>query len=462
VVSANERELNARRRGPVKVLIIAHWFPPDNVIGAVRVGKFARFLHDSGHEVRVIAASDPEFEDHSLPVEIPPTAVTYLDSPIDQIWRRFNLFAKPAGKKGSSATKGGTTDERQRSTTWLRKILTRHYYALIRIPDARAGWIESAVAAGTELASRWRPDVIFASAPPNSSLVAASRIARACGAPWVAELRDLWVENPYYEYPRWRMWMDRILERRTLGSAAGLVSVTPHWTESLERRYSQPAICVLNGFAPEDYPNDPPRPGPSDVVSLVYTGNIYPGFRDPTPLFQAISRLGSEREKIAVHFYGPSVAEVHDLASAQNVLDRVFIHDRVAYKESLAIQCSADVLLLLQWDDKQDEGNIPAKFFEYLGAGRPILMLGYEQGILAKMVRERNAGLVSNNPARIAEQLREWIGQRPRGIQGLSPSASRAMTRDEQFRSLERFLLDIIAGQCLETGVVRSDGKGQK
>lgn len=462
VVLADELEASSPLQRPLRVLIVAHWFPPDNVIGAVRVGKFAKFLHDSGFEVRVLAASDPEFGDRSLPVEIPSAAVTYLDSPIDRAWRRSRLTAKPTKQTAEQDAKPATESDRRSSTSWFRKSLARHYYALIRIPDARAGWIDPAVSAGTKLVTEWRPDVIFASAPPNSSLVAASRIARVCGSPWIAELRDLWVENPYYEYPRWRLWLDRILERRTLRRAAGLVSVTPLWTETLQRKYRQPAVCVLNGFAPGDYPKDPARPGPGEVVSLVYTGNIYAGFRDPTPLFQAINLLGPERDKVGVHFYGPSIEEVRDLASAQNVLDRVFVHDRVAYKESLAIQCAADALLLLQWDNKKDEGNVPAKFFEYLGAGRPILMLGYEQGMLAQMIRDKNAGLVSNNPARIAEQLRKWIAQRPQGIPGLDPGAAAAMTRDEQFGSLERFIRRIVAEHGLELGAAHSAAKRRK
>ena len=96
----------------------------------------------------------------------------------------------------------------------------------MRIPDARAWWIAAATAAGYDLVRDWRPDIVVGSAPPNSGLVVAARIARVCGAPWIAELRDLCVDNPYYEEPGWRLWVDRLLEWRVLGTAAGLVSVT--------------------------------------------------------------------------------------------------------------------------------------------------------------------------------------------------------------------------------------------
>ncbi len=199
----------------------------------------------------------------------------------------------------------------------------------------------------------------------------ASRIARICGAPWIAELRDLWVDNPYCEDPAWRLLVDRLLEWNILGSAAGLVSVTPQWAETLRRRYRKPTACILNGYVEEDFPTAPPGPPPGDIVSILYTGNIYLGYRDPGPLFQAIGRLGAERERVAVHFYGPQRADIEPLASSLGVADRVFMHDAVTYKQSLALQTSADVLLLLQWNNAKDAGNIPAKFYEYLGAEAP-------------------------------------------------------------------------------------------
>jgi glycosyltransferase involved in cell wall biosynthesis len=436
---------------PMKVLIVSYWFPPINVIGAVRVGKLAQYLFEAGHDVRVVTAHNDG--DHSLPLEIPADRVFYatgwnVDELFDPLVHGVQRLLRALSKKtGSGHQKRDAPAVATIHSTGLRATILRHYYALLRIPDARAGWIGAGTATGYQVICDWRPDVVVASAPPNASLIVARRIARVCGVPWVAELRDLWVGNPYYEHPPWRLWVDRLLEWQTLRSAAGLVSVTPTWTESL-RRFGLPCITVLNGLVEEDFPKDCAGPAPGDVVSIVYTGNIYAGFRDPTPLFQAISLLGPERERVLVHFYGPPREEIDGLAVAAGVRDRVVVHGRVAYKESLALQACADVLLLLQWNNPKDEGNVPAKFFEYLGARRPILMHGYEQGILAKMVRERHAGLVSNDPPRIAEQLRTWIAQRAAGIPPIDSSALQGMSRVEQFRKLERFLQTEILGEA--------------
>ena len=211
--------------------------------------------------------------------------------------------------------------------------------------------------------------------------------------------------------------------RRALSSAAGLVTVTLGWAEALRRRYRQPISCIFNGYVAEDFPAQPSGPPPGDVVSIVYTGTLYSGDRDPSASFSAINLLGAERDRVVVHFYGPPREQVQGFAMAHGVVDRVFVHDPVSYKACLALQTSADILLLLQWNPKQDEGHVPAKLFEYLGARRPILLLGYEHGEPAEIIRKRGAGFVADDPPTIARQLRTWIAQRPTGIPPIDPRA---------------------------------------
>src|SRR5262249_45932071 len=107
--------------------------------------------------------------------------------------------------------------------------LRRHYFGLIHVPDPRVDWLGTAIPAGRELIRDWMPEIIFGSAPPNTSLIVASRLARACRIPWVADFRDLWTDNPYCTHPGWRRPVDAILERQVLRSVAKLVTVSPNW-----------------------------------------------------------------------------------------------------------------------------------------------------------------------------------------------------------------------------------------
>jgi hypothetical protein len=106
---------------------------------------------------------------------------------------------------------------------------------------------------------------------------------------------------------------------------------------------------------------------------------------------------------------------------------------------------TADVLLLLQWSDARDEGNLPGKTFEYLYARRPIVFIGYEQGVAAGLIRERGAGLVSNSPERIRDQLRAWIEDKQAGrLTRLDASVSIGFSRDEHFHRLASIFAEVV------------------
>jgi glycosyltransferase involved in cell wall biosynthesis len=432
----------------MKVLIVSFAFPPSNVIGAVRVGKLARYLDHRGHDVRVLTTD--LVEDRSLPLEISRERVLYTEyherrhwiDPLVRLLRGHT--ALPAGDRREDAPPQDGTPPRS-----LRQSLRRHYFGLIHIPDMRADWVRTAIPAGRRLISEWKPEIIFASAPPNTGLMIASRLARIHKIPWVADFRDLWVDNPYYSEPGWRKRIDAILESRILRSAAGLVTVSPIWAEQLRQRHRKDATVVYNGYAEEDFPPLAQPAGPGEILTIRYMGSIYRGFRDPSALFSAIALLPHQlRSCIRVEFFSDAGDAVLDSAAAHRVENAVAVKPRVPYRRALALQMEADVLLLLQSSDQRDEGNLPAKLFEYLYARRPILFIGYERGIAARLVIERGAGLVSNSPVEIRDQLQRWFEDKRAGrLASFDASVCVGLGRDDQYAKLERLFEEILEKQ---------------
>ena len=296
-------------------------------------------------------------------------------------------------------------------------------------------------------------DIIFGSAPPFTGLIVAGRLARRFNIPWVADFRDLWVDNPYYGFwePGWRRPVDAILERLMVRDAAALVTVSPIWAQQLDRHHSKAAEVVYNGYAEEDFPQPALLEHHREVLTIRYTGSIYPGFRDPSALFAAIRLLGgTHRERVRVEFFGDAGDEVLALAAHHSVRDHVIARSPVPYRCALELQMEADILLLLQWSNKRDEGNLPGKIFEYFCARRPILLIGYEHGVAARLIRDRAAGLVSNTPQVIRDQLEAWIEDKQAGrLKALDPSVSRGLSRDGAY---SRRVSDILpSGEFMPT-----------
>src|SRR4029078_1137106 len=64
--------------------------------------------------------------------------------------------------------------------------------AALAIPDQESAWLLPAVSTGLRLFARWRPDVIYSTAPPWTGQLVARALALACRRPWVADFRDPW------------------------------------------------------------------------------------------------------------------------------------------------------------------------------------------------------------------------------------------------------------------------------
>lgn len=313
----------------------------------------------------------------------------------------------------------------------LKRVLS----AVLLWPDRFSGW---AVAARRASLGQ-RPDVVFASGPPLTALMVGATLAKRYRAPWVADYRDLLAFGTYHDSGRLRRAVDQYIERRTVSGAAALLTVSSPLAADLSRAIGMDVDVVMNGYEPSEMPSPAPASTHGELV-ITYCGEIYHEKRDPTPLFRAMRSLRDQGVAVRAKFYGNSVGMVNNLARECGVADWVEVHARVSRAESLQLQADSDVLLLLMWNDPRENGVYTGKLFEYVGVGRPILMLGYEEGVAAQLVRDRRVGLVANDPAAIERALTSWVEQKSRGPLSTSKDAGVGLTRREQSTVLESVL----------------------
>ena len=439
-----------------RVLMLSWYFPPVNTIGALRTGSLARFLVERGHEIGVVAGSAwGQPETLALGMELERVAYapwfdvnaapTALQKKLKQLLGRgapITAAASPPPGDGS----GGAAQSRKST---LRRA-SELYVNVTNLPDNRIGWMPGAVRAALQMGRRWRPDLVFASGPPFSALLAARIVSSRLKLPWIAELRDRWADDPYGDgvYPPWRLKLDEWLERRVLATASGLVTVSEPWAEFYRQKYKKPVATVYNGYDERDFPEsaESPAGAPGPALVIGYTGGIYPGRRDPTPLFEAIRLLGPDAGRVRIIFCGTDPSHVMPLAQRAGVGEMVEVRPSMPHAQSLEFQRQSDVLLLMQWNDPREQGNCPGKFFEYVASLRPLMILGLADGVPATIARARSAGFFSNDPAEIMQQLRVWLEEKAlRGsVAALPPSAREGLSRRLQFERLERFLSDIL------------------
>lgn len=439
--SGHEGDQAEAGEDPCSVLLISWYFPPDNAVAAIRLGKMARYLDEAGHRVRVVTP-EPSGLDRSLNIEIDEQAITrtrYLD-----LDGRFN----PANRSriGTSGSDGTDPSHGQLMLRAVRRTLGRIYRSVVFYPDRRIDWCLTLVPTLFRMIRSARPDVILVSGPPFSSFLAAAFAGWWFKIPWIAEFRDRWIDDPYTTHPAWRRWIDGRLERSLVRRAAGIVTVSGIWSRFYAGKYGLPTETVMNGFDPKDFSLDV-DPSADLPVRLLHAGTIYQGRRDPRPLFEAIRRQRFPAKELRLLFYGHQLDGIRTLADEMGLGDVVEIGNAMPYRDAIALQKRADVLLLMQWNDKADEGNVPAKVFEYLATNRQILGLGPLDGVPARLVRDREAGIFSNDPDEIAERLKLWIEEKRRTGRVAPPSrkAANGLDRDTQYRRLRRFCETVVA-----------------
>jgi glycosyltransferase involved in cell wall biosynthesis len=139
----------------------------------------------------------------------------------------------------------------------------------------------------------------------------------------------------------------------------------------------------------------------------------YPGYQDLQPLIRAIARLHTSGRinpgQILVWLFGPN-NKVYTPLIKKYALEAYFmIRGSIAHPESIALQTNADLLLFLEWTDQRQKGIFTTKFFEYLGAGKPILGVGPRGGVVSDALGTTGAGIMISDPDEIADQIHFFL-----------------------------------------------------
>lgn len=277
------------------------------------------------------------------------------------------------------------------------------YPAFAARPDRWTSWRFSAVAAGMRLIRRYKPQVIWSTYPIATAHVIGRILHQRSGLPWIADFRDPMAQEGYPADPRlWRSFVR--IEERAVRHARFSVFTTPGAARVYKSRYPEAAqriVVIENGFDEESFAGltgsrDEQQPLNPHAVTLLHSGIVYPSERDPTALFAALARLAGEgrvcRGEFKVRFRAAAHEELlRGLVQQHRLESFVEVLPPIGYRAALEEMIRADGLLVLQASNCNEQ--IPAKLYEYLRAGRPILGLTDPEGDTAGVLRD--AGLDS-------------------------------------------------------------------
>jgi hypothetical protein len=355
-----------------RVLLIAFHYPPTRgSSGLQRTLRFAKYLPEFGWEPLVLTVHSSAY---------PRTGKDDREeAPRARVLRVPALDAKRHLAVGS----------------WYPHWLAR--------PDRWRSWWLAGVPAGLAWIRRYSPRAIWSTYPiPTAHTIAAS-LARASGLPWIADFRDPMAQPGYPSDPR--LWASfKAVEENVVGHASQLVFTTPGARDLYRERYRALASdrfhLIENGYDEEAFAGagsdrSPLNPG---RVTLLHSGIVYPQERDPRPLIEAVALLRSrgvvDESTFRIRFRAPAHGElIRSLAQAAGVGALIETLPSLDYRSALDEMTRADALLLLQAASCNQQ--IPAKLYEYLRCGRPILALTDPSGDTAGALRKAGCDVIA-------------------------------------------------------------------
>ncbi|MDB2373835.1 glycosyltransferase [Psychrosphaera haliotis] len=409
------------------VLMIAFEFPPSNGASVPRIESFYRYLKQWGWEVIVLTADPSAYSKIDS---------TYQDGPDDKIYRTRALDV-------------------QRDLSYKGK-----YFSIMETPD-RWGltWIPSSVRVGAKLIKKYKPDVIWSSAPTPSTHYIANKLSKQTGLPWVADYRD----PCHYMNGSAGRWLDYIhkkIDRQVMRNSAHLTYATAAVRDLYQAKYGALVetknTVIENGFDEANFERlaalssleRANTPFHSKKFSMYYSGVLYAHGRDPVPIFEAIAMLNNDglvnADNFELIFQGAgSGEEFSEALTTLGIADLVQFVDPVPFINALNNMTRADALVLIQ--DARFNKQIPGKVYEYLRTQRPMLVKADSQGATYKLASSFDGVETGMAAEELAEGIVKLINSKnEQGQVTVYQRDLSAYNREQKARQLEQVMLGLV------------------
>ena len=299
--------------------------------------------------------------------------------------------------------------------------------------------------------SKW---CVLTSGPPHVVHLVGLILKRLRGCTWIADYRDLWMDDPVLA---WKGGYQRALghraERAVMQEADLVVTVTPTWRDLLAaRRAGRPTVLIRNAadFDGIELPQAE-RPWQAGGPVLLFPGTPYTD-NGPPALFDGIRRHlvapGEDRPRCRFAFlglHGDFRTRVADWGLGPHVLDL----GPQPHARTLALMQGADGILVPLRHAATTGGAIPAKAYEAMALGKPILLVADPAGDAAELARAYGRAVIasSTDAEDVARALDTFARQPASDVAAPVPAALAGWSRQAAAMDLDRAIRGLETGE---------------
>ena len=373
-----------------KLLFITYFWPPSGKATLHWPLKIIKYLPEFSWQPSVLTAEDDSFsfKDESLLKEISSDLQVFKSKSVEP----FDLYKKFTGKKKDDPLIASETISSENQN--LAHKLSMWIRFNIFIPDARVGWLLSAVPKGNEILSNNNFDAIISLGPPHSTHLVGYRLSKIFKLPFVPVLIDPWVDIVYYKSAKRSnvsINVDNYLEKKILKHASKVIFVTKSTREDYIKKYpflEEKSFVLYWGYNEDAFQNLPESYKTEEEI-ITHAGNIF-DYQNPPELWKRIRKEIETGRKIKLKFIG-TVSPLIKKEIEKNDLNKITEYLGFLPYSKMIEELKKSSYLLVCASEKR---HVPGKLFEYLRAGKPILAFGNDNEEVKTIIIEANAGML--------------------------------------------------------------------
>jgi glycosyltransferase involved in cell wall biosynthesis len=362
--------------------------------GTQRATKFVKYLPKFDWQPFVVTVKDVYYyaHDNSLLNEIKSIPI-YRTESLDPL----RILARFKKSKKRSAEKPATN----KAKTIFNKI-NEIICGWLLIPDSKILWLPFAILTTFRLIRRKKIKIVFTTSPPQSAHLAGLILKLITSVKWVADFRDDWTGGESQACPTFLHYIiNRFLEKLVLKKADVIIGMCNHLTGVLQKKSGtnkRKFKTVMNGYDRDDFIGALNTPV-NKKFTISHCGSISK-VSNPEPFIAALKLLLNEfqelKEQIRIQFIGIDIyGQLRQLVKKYQLTEYISPIQYLPHHEALK-KVMTSHLLLITIIKKTEEEIITGKIFEYLGSGKPILLVS-TKGYVANAVQSLQRGIVVNN-----------------------------------------------------------------
>lgn len=404
----------------MKILIISQYFYPESGAGSARAHFFSKYLSKLGHKVRVLCAT-PNY-------------------PSGEIYTGHKNKLRSRGKLNSVEV----------IRTW---VYPARYSSFVK---RFLNYASFALSSSLELLRKEGFDVILVSSPPISVFLVGLLARFLIKTPLILDVRDVWPGAAVATGNLRTSWVINILEsleRFSYKKANRIITVNEE-TKGIILENNQfleggKVEIIFNGVDLESFKQfqNQAKTKVSNELLIAYTGTIGEQHSFLTFL-ETLGILDKKAKNVKFSVVGEgSKRDYFTEAINEQKLKNVSFYRDLKYKDIPSLLEQYDLGLALLRSNKYLDAAYPVKTFDYMAAGKPVLVSG---GLaMKKLVEENNIGfwVPAENPKALAGKILE-ISKMPKSTLQEMGNRGRKLVeerfnRAKQAKKLEKILLEV-------------------